>query len=248
LSFAEFNQALLQLLIQLQTSKEEQSGLDPTEWVVTEATDINKIRENKTFRFAYFIQSSGRGLCNRLSLKTFRLSIEQKIASSVVPMMMGIFCIADCGENLSLLTEERDRADFQWRKRLWMELFRDKTFMDLSPSSPFGQHVLKNSNEAKANSRLWSRLQFRCRFPFSYVIVEKMRILVDNLGEVAESGNEGGTLLIIAEPYWLGTLSNAHWLLQTWRRLSSGWIRAFARRTRMREEDGAPSWWKCSSL
>ena len=111
---------------------------------------------------------------------TFRKALWKRVYSAVVPILAEIIALADRDSNLDLMVD-----DHTWVSTLWLEILANSNISELSYSkmiSPVTNTVRERVQVIGSGAGSHS---FFCRFPFSYLIKQRVEKLLKDASSVS---------------------------------------------------------------
>ena len=112
---------------------------------------------------------------------TFRKALQQQVFSVVVPVLAEIIAFADRDCNLDLL-----KNDKEWVSKLWLKILADRSISVLSYSDMISPAT--NSRSVRERVQVIGSgaggHRFSCRFPFSFIIKQRVEKLLKDASSV----------------------------------------------------------------
>ncbi|PFX19443.1 E3 ubiquitin-protein ligase RNF213 [Stylophora pistillata] len=120
---------------------------------------------------------------------TFRKALLQRVFSVVVPILAEIIAFADRDCNLDLV-----KNDDTWVSRLWLKILADRTISKLSYSDMISPGTNSVRERVQVIGSGAGGHRFSCRFPFSFIIKQRVEKLLKEASSV-EAHSSSTTLL-----------------------------------------------------
>ena len=111
---------------------------------------------------------------------TFRKALLQRVFSVVAPILAEIIAFADKDCNLDLLKKN----DKTWISRLWLKILADHTVSELSYSDMISPGTNSVRERVQVIGSGAGGHRFSCRFPFSFVIKQRVEKLLKDASSV----------------------------------------------------------------
>ena len=110
---------------------------------------------------------------------TFRKALLQRVFSVVVPILAEIIALADRDCNLDLL-----KNDNPWVSRLWLKILADRRISELSYSDMISPATNSVRERVQVIGSGAGGHRFSCRFPFSFIIKQRVEKLLKDASSV----------------------------------------------------------------
>ncbi|XP_022801884.1 E3 ubiquitin-protein ligase rnf213-alpha-like, partial [Stylophora pistillata] len=122
---------------------------------------------------------------------TFRKALLQRMYSVVVPILAEIIAFADRDMNLDLV-----KSDNSWVSKLWLKILADPTFSELSYSEMISPATNSVRERVQVIGSGAEGHKFCSRFPFSFLIKERVENMVKEASSTSALPGSSTTLLV----------------------------------------------------
>ncbi|PFX15559.1 E3 ubiquitin-protein ligase RNF213 [Stylophora pistillata] len=125
--------------------------------------------------------------CTVKETGTFKKALWRRFQSVVAPILAEVIAYIDRDGNLELAASEDP-----WVSRLWLNIFEDASFSDLS----YGMFMSREEDVEKVRSKVpvvksgYRSHAFQCRFPFSWLLKEQIDEMFQEARSIAENSHE----------------------------------------------------------